>query len=78
MNSNCPFCGSDSVKLMSSTTRGRGGKIELTRVYVRCNDCFARGSLMDTKERAVARWKGEKAEENQDVIEKQSTLLDLC
>jgi len=77
MKGGCPFCGSISVKVMSSTKRGREGKIEIDKWYCRCNDCFARGSLMSTKEGAIARWRGEPVEEEK-VSEDQVSLLEVC
>lgn len=49
----CPFCNSEKTKLIKTSTlygfNGLDVRIEQHKFYVRCNKCFARGSIASGK-----------------------------
>lgn len=53
----CPFCGSDSGKIIEKTVVT--SRCEYRNYYVRCNGCFSRGPVRDHEAFAVMAWDGE-------------------
>ena len=53
----CPFCGSNSIKLVEKVIKAT--KADQRHYYVRCNSCFARGPVKDIEAIAIMAWDGE-------------------